>query len=220
MAGTHSGTIRRATFPAGCPASRAIFAQQIASTAHASAHAFIIPTSQNGATQKNIGVWPSKNSADVVSSAWLFRLSITVRDHRPARSAPTARTRANPMKARCLGCPKLAAAPAPGGARWRSPASGARSKTRQRTGRRSGLPRPGQCVGLPAGSLDHRQFFRVVVFSIGEACHKATTAPASGSGANPMQAWFFGCPKSAAAPAPGGSPSRAVRPGFPLLDRW
>jgi hypothetical protein len=68
-----------------------------------------------------------------------------------------------------------------GSARWRSPASGARSKTRQRTGSRSGLPWPGQGVGLLAVVLSYRQFVRVFVLSIGEACREATTAPASGS---------------------------------------
>jgi hypothetical protein len=69
---------------------------------------------------------------------------------------------------------------ASGGAWWRSPASGARSKARQRTGGRSGLPWPGQGVGLLAVVLSHRQFVRVFVLSIGEACREATTAPVSG----------------------------------------
>jgi hypothetical protein len=60
------------------------------------------------------------------------------------------------------------------------PASGARPKTRQRTGGRSGLLWPGQGVGLLAVVLSHRQFIRVFVLSIGEACREATTAPVSG----------------------------------------
>jgi hypothetical protein len=41
-------------------------------------------------------------------------------------------------------------APASSGAGWRSPASGARAKARQRTGCRSGLPWPGQALGVRA----------------------------------------------------------------------
>jgi hypothetical protein len=52
----------------------------------------------------------------------------------------------------------------------------ARSKARQRTGCRSGLPWRGQDVGLLA-VLDRRQFGRSFVLSIGEAGHEATTAP-------------------------------------------
>jgi hypothetical protein len=76
------------------------------------------------------------------------------------------------------------------GCRWRGqcravlgsdrPASGARSKTRQRTGSRSGLLWPGQDLGLLAVVLSYRQFVRVFVLSIGEACREATTAPVSG----------------------------------------
>jgi hypothetical protein len=67
-------------------------------------------------------------------------------------------------------------APVSSGAGWRSPANGARSKARQRTGCRSGLPWRGQDVGLLA-VLDRRQFGRSFVLSIGEAGHEATTAP-------------------------------------------
>ncbi|MBK8114898.1 MAG: hypothetical protein IPK44_10325 [Candidatus Accumulibacter sp.] len=87
-------------------------------------------------------------------------------------------------------------APGSSGAWWRSPASGARSKARQRTGCRSGVPWPGQALGVLAGfgcrrapglplawpvlaALDHRQFGRSFVLSIGEAGHEATTAPGS-----------------------------------------
>ncbi|MBK8114882.1 MAG: hypothetical protein IPK44_10245 [Candidatus Accumulibacter sp.] len=66
-------------------------------------------------------------------------------------------------------------APGSSGAWWRSPASGARSKARQRTGCRSGVPWPAQALGV----LDHRQFGRAFVLSIGEAGNKATTAPGS-----------------------------------------
>jgi hypothetical protein len=72
----------------------------------------------------------------------------------------------------------------------------ARANAGQRTGCRSGLPWPGQDIGLLAGIgcrrapglppawfvlavLDHRQFGRAFVLSIGEAGHEATTAPAS-----------------------------------------
>jgi hypothetical protein len=75
------------------------------------------------------------------------------------------------------------------GCRWRGQcravlggdrlASGARSKARQRTGSQSGLPWPSQGVGLLAVVLSYRQFVRVFVLSIGEACREATTAPAS-----------------------------------------
>jgi hypothetical protein len=41
-------------------------------------------------------------------------------------------------------------APASSGAGWRSPASGARANARQRTGCRSGLPWPGQALGVRA----------------------------------------------------------------------
>jgi hypothetical protein len=68
-------------------------------------------------------------------------------------------------------------APGSSSAGWRSPASGARSKARQRTGCRSGGPWPGQDLGV----LDHRQFGRFFVLSIGEAGHGATTAPVSSS---------------------------------------
>jgi hypothetical protein len=54
----------------------------------------------------------------------------------------------------------------------------ARSKTRQRNGCRSGLPWRGQDLGVLA-ALDHRQFGRSFVLSIGEAGHEATTAPVS-----------------------------------------
>jgi hypothetical protein len=69
-------------------------------------------------------------------------------------------------------------------------------EARQRTGCRSGLPWRGQALGVLAGigcrrapglppawfvlaALDHRQFGRAFVLSIGEAGHEATTAPAS-----------------------------------------
>jgi hypothetical protein len=68
-------------------------------------------------------------------------------------------------------------APVSSSAGWRSPASGAMATARQRTGSRSGGPWPGQGVGV----LDHRQFFRFFVLSIGEAGHEATTAPVSNS---------------------------------------
>jgi hypothetical protein len=66
----------------------------------------------------------------------------------------------------------------------------ARSKARQRTGCRSGVPWPGQALGVLAiqrlppawpvlAVLDHRQFGRAFVLSIGEAGHEATTAPVS-----------------------------------------
>jgi hypothetical protein len=42
-----------------------------------------------------------------------------------------------------------------------------------------GLAVPGQGVGLLAVVLSYRQFVRVFVLSIGEACREATTAPAS-----------------------------------------
>jgi hypothetical protein len=82
-------------------------------------------------------------------------------------------------------------APGSSSAGWRSPASGARSKARQHTGCRSGGPWLGRGVGLQACArlppawlvlavLEHRQFFRAFVLSIGEASHEATTAPASG----------------------------------------
>jgi len=48
----------------------------------------------------------------------------------------------------------------------------ARVTARQHTGSRSGVPWPGQGVGV----LDHRQCFRVFVLSIGEAGHETTTA--------------------------------------------
>jgi hypothetical protein len=51
----------------------------------------------------------------------------------------------------------------------------ARAKARQRTGCRSGVPWPAQALGV----LDHRQFGRGFVLSIGEAGNKATTAPGS-----------------------------------------
>ena len=44
--------------------------------------------------------------SQVGSGTGFSQWSITVRDFRPAWSRPTASTRANPMKARCLGCPK------------------------------------------------------------------------------------------------------------------
>ncbi|MBK8114885.1 MAG: hypothetical protein IPK44_10260 [Candidatus Accumulibacter sp.] len=69
-------------------------------------------------------------------------------------------------------------APGSSGAGWRSPASGAKANARQRNGCRSGLPWRGQDVGLLA-ALDHRQFGRAFVLSIGEAGHEATTAPVS-----------------------------------------
>ncbi|MBK8114883.1 MAG: hypothetical protein IPK44_10250 [Candidatus Accumulibacter sp.] len=67
-------------------------------------------------------------------------------------------------------------------------------EARQRTGCRSGLPWRGQALGVLAGigcrrapglppawfvlaALDHRQFGRAFVLSIGEAGHEATTAP-------------------------------------------
>jgi hypothetical protein len=53
----------------------------------------------------------------------------------------------------------------------------ARAKARRHTGSRSGVPWPGQDLGV----LDHRQCFRVFVLSIVEAGHEATTAPASSS---------------------------------------
>jgi hypothetical protein len=67
----------------------------------------------------------------------------------------------------------------------------ARTKARQRTGCRSGVPWPGQALGVRAGmqtpglppawpvlaALDHRQFGRAFVLSIGKASHEATTAP-------------------------------------------
>jgi hypothetical protein len=69
-------------------------------------------------------------------------------------------------------------------------------EARQRTGCRSGLPWRGQALGVLAGIgcrrapglppawfvlavLDHRQFGRAFVLSIGEAGHEATTAPVS-----------------------------------------
>jgi hypothetical protein len=64
-------------------------------------------------------------------------------------------------------------APVSSGAGWRSPASGARSKARQRTGCRSVVPWP------VLAALDHRRFGRAFVLSIGEAGHEATTAPVS-----------------------------------------
>jgi hypothetical protein len=51
----------------------------------------------------------------------------------------------------------------------------ARAKARRHTGSRSGVPFLGQGVGV----LDHRQFLRVFVLSIGEAGHETTTAPVS-----------------------------------------
>ncbi|MBK8114896.1 MAG: hypothetical protein IPK44_10315 [Candidatus Accumulibacter sp.] len=51
----------------------------------------------------------------------------------------------------------------------------ARAKARQRTGCRSGVPWPAQALGV----LDHRQFGRGFVLSIGEAGHEAKTAPGS-----------------------------------------
>ncbi|MBK8114895.1 MAG: hypothetical protein IPK44_10310 [Candidatus Accumulibacter sp.] len=72
----------------------------------------------------------------------------------------------------------------------------ARAKARQRIGCRSGVPWPAQALGVLAGIgcrrapglppawtvlavLDHRQFGRAFVLSIGEAGNKATTAPGS-----------------------------------------
>ncbi|MBK8114901.1 MAG: hypothetical protein IPK44_10340 [Candidatus Accumulibacter sp.] len=72
----------------------------------------------------------------------------------------------------------------------------AKAKAGQRTGCRSGVPWPAQALGVLAGIgcrrapglppawpvlavLDHRQFGRGFALSIGEAGHKATTAPAS-----------------------------------------
>ncbi|MBK8114902.1 MAG: hypothetical protein IPK44_10345 [Candidatus Accumulibacter sp.] len=78
----------------------------------------------------------------------------------------------------------------------------ARSKTRQRNGCRSGLPWRGQDLGVLA-VLDHRQFGRVFVLSIGEAGHEATTAPVS-SGAG----WR----------SPASGPGRR-RDGVPAADR-
>ncbi|SBT03964.1 hypothetical protein ACCAA_1230004 [Candidatus Accumulibacter aalborgensis] len=43
------------------------------------------------------------------------------------------------------------------------------------------MPWPGQALGLLAVVLERGQFGGVFVLSIGEACHVATTAPASGS---------------------------------------
>ncbi|MEF8767631.1 hypothetical protein [Candidatus Accumulibacter contiguus] len=81
--------------------------------------------------------------------------------------------------------------PASGSARWRSPASDARAKARQRTGSRSGVLWRGQSRALLArrqtgvavvkGVQFVGQLVRGFVLSIGEACHKAMTAPASGS---------------------------------------
>jgi hypothetical protein len=67
-------------------------------------------------------------------------------------------------------------APVSGGTGWQIASKRAKSKARQRTGCRSGVPWPGQDLGV----LERRQYFRVFVLSIGEASHEATTAPASG----------------------------------------
>jgi hypothetical protein len=90
----------------------------------------------------------------------------------------------------------------------------ARTKARQRTGCRSGLPWRGQGVGLLAmprlppawlvlAALDHRQFGRAFVLSIGKASHEATTAPVSGG------TWWR---------SPASGPGRR-RDGAPAADR-
>ncbi|MBK8114900.1 MAG: hypothetical protein IPK44_10335 [Candidatus Accumulibacter sp.] len=101
----------------------------------------------------------------------------------------------------------------------------AKAKARQRTGCRSGVPWLGQALGV----LDHRQFGRAFVLSIGETGHEATTAPGSNrtwwrspaSGARSKAGQRTGCRSGVPWPAQalGVARSPAVRPGLRSFDQ-